>query len=428
MIPGLAGMTRWLDWIADNGFDGVVIEYEDRLPWKVLPDLYRQHLTMDDWRVFWTHCRGRGLQVIPLMQVQGHLEWMLKHTNYSHLRENQQWNEVCPNHPETLPLMQAWMDELLCFHPESEIVHLGGDETWNLATCSRCRERAVHSGIGPMAIYYDHVGELCRQVVARGKRPMIWADMFWRSEKWISGRLPSETILVDWQYGGSGPWPSLEKTSSLGLEVWGGSAIRSGFDAKYALAPLGMRVENIIAWKNLQARGKIDHILHTVWGRSNSLHPIYGPWEGWLPAFMVAADVKAWQAHPLNKLSAQMDQAMIAPEWSDLGPLIGQLESAKFNDAMLDDCLSWWVLALAHRRLLHHAVDAVIRHPAYDAVARFRGISPDSLDCRANDKSRARDEALEWKETCDHWLKKRGYSDSSEYLATKLDGVLRCLE
>ncbi len=239
--------------------------------------------------------------------------------------------------------------------------------------------------------------------------------------------MPPETILIDWQYGSGGNWPSLAALQRLEHPVWGASAIRSGFDAKYALAPLGMRVDNILAWERLRRAGSVEHLLHTFWARTNSLTPNYGPWEGWLPGFLAAADAAAWERHPLKPLCDEVDEAMTAPEWTDLDPLIGRLESFTHDDSLVRDCVAWWVLSLQQRQAVHHAVEVALRNPAYEAVAPYRGIDPDALAARRKTASQYRGQAEAWRQSALAWLKAHGYSDVPEYLASKMAGIERCL-
>jgi hypothetical protein len=213
----------------------------------------------------------------------------------------------------------------------------------------------------------------------------------------------------------------------LNRPVWGASAIRSGFDAKYAIAPLGMRLDNISVWNRMRYAGDVEHLLHTFWARTNSLTPNYGPWEGWLPGFLAAADAQAWEIHPLRELCVEVDQAMIAPEWTDLKPLITRLEAFTHDDAMVRDCVSWWVLSLKHRQIVHGTVESAIRHAAYGAVAPFRGIDPDQAAARSATTRQWQADTVAWHEAAAAWLKAHDYSDIPEYLACKTAGLERCL-
>ena len=74
MLPGLSGMLKWLDWLAEIGFDGIVFEYEDRLSWQTFPGLQRPVLSKEEWEVLWEHCRKLRLEIVPLIQTQEHLK------------------------------------------------------------------------------------------------------------------------------------------------------------------------------------------------------------------------------------------------------------------------------------------------------------------------------------------------------------------
>lgn len=427
MIPSPAVFRDWLARLAAGGADGVVIEYEDRLPWQSLPGVYRAGYSLEEWRATWAFCREQRLRLAPLVQTQGHLEWLLKRPAYAGLRENGHWNELCPCRPAATELVFSLLDEAIDLHPDSAYIHLGADETWNLAACPDCRRRAARSPHGRFGVYLDHVGALCRHVVSRGRRPMIWADMFWRTGNFAVGELPLETVLVDWHYGGGGPWPSLEKLRAAGHEVWGGSAIRSGYDQKYALAPLGMRIENVLAWERLREDGAVAAVLHTVWGRSNSLRPVYGPWEPWLPAFLAAGDPCRWRHQPLADLVPAVDRAMIAPEWEDTRPLQKQLEDFPAADTVTRDCLDWWALALAHRRLLQGAVEVAVGHAGLAVVGRAVGQDPAYRRTQRQQRARLAGEADAWREKAGAWLAARGYGDRDEYLDSRLAGIGHCL-
>ena len=428
MMPGRERMLRWIDWLADAGFDGIVMEYEDRLPWRTLPGLYREALSPDDWQAVWEQVKRCGLQLAPLMQTQGHLEWVLMHEEHAGLREDGHWSELCPSLPESQTLLRALLDEVIERHPDSRLIHLGGDETWHLGSCPVCRARADSLPQGRLGILLEHIGGLCRHVAARRRVPMIWADMFWRTNTWSCGALPPETVLIDWQYGSGGNWSSLTSLKKLGHPVWGASAIRSGFDAKYTIAPLGMRIDNILAWDRLRREGAVGNVLHTFWGRTNSLTPNYGPWEGWLPGFLAAADGAAWEHHPLRPLSREVDQAMIAPEWVDLSPLIARLEAFEHDDELVSDCVAWWALSLKHRRLVHEAVEVAVRNTAYEAVAPYRGLDPDQVAARAATAAGYRSRAAAWRPEAEAWLMERGYSDIPEYLDCKTAGIGKITE
>lgn len=76
---------------------------------------------------------GVGLEVIPLVQTFGHLEFVLKNHKYADLREQQDdLGSICPSNPDSLPLIKSIVDQVLELHPGIKMIHLGGDEVWKL--------------------------------------------------------------------------------------------------------------------------------------------------------------------------------------------------------------------------------------------------------------------------------------------------------
>ena len=377
-MPSVGGLCRWLDRFAEQGFDGIVWEYENRLPWQNWPGTFEAGYSLAQWRQVWGHCRELGLAVMPLVQTLGHLEWLLKHETYAHLAEHGLTNALCPQHPQVLPRLIAWLDEVIDLHPDSALINLGADEVWALASCKRCRRVAERSGDGALGVYLEHVGRLCEHVVARGRRPAIWADMFKNHDAFEAVRhLPEQVVLVDWDYA---PVPRChsEALGAQGHEVWGGSAVRCGFEQKFALPEIGTRLANVAQWQQILAEGRVAALMHTTWARGDSLRPMYGPWDGWLPAFIAAGNAERWPGHVLQDLIEPLDKAMIAPEWIDLTGTIERIGSTGSDDSVVGHCLRWWTLALRHRQLFWATVEHTLGYLGLEAGEPYRG-APDKF-------------------------------------------------
>ncbi len=152
-IPAAADMLLWVDWLADAGFNGIVFEYEDRQRWQTWPGTFRAGYSVNEWEAIWKRCAERDLEVVPLIQTMGHLEWLLRHEEYAGFREGGLVDEICPSHPGIQRKLLEWIDEVAALHPESRHIHLGGDEVWQLASCGKCRERATGLPGGKIGLY-----------------------------------------------------------------------------------------------------------------------------------------------------------------------------------------------------------------------------------------------------------------------------------
>ena len=53
-----------------------------------------------------------GLEVIPLVQTFGHMEFILKHGQFAHLRDSADMPEsICPCHQQTMTLIGLYIDQ-----------------------------------------------------------------------------------------------------------------------------------------------------------------------------------------------------------------------------------------------------------------------------------------------------------------------------
>ena len=94
-IPSVGKLLEQLEFWKDCGYDGIVWEYDDRIPWQSWPGTWRGGYTIQEQRRL-MDARKLELETVPLIQIQGHLEWLLKHERYSGWRENGVSSELCP--------------------------------------------------------------------------------------------------------------------------------------------------------------------------------------------------------------------------------------------------------------------------------------------------------------------------------------------
>lgn len=393
IMPGEQRLIAWINWFADRGFNGVVFEYEDRLPWQTWPGIFRPGLSLAQWQRVIAAARDRGMEVVPLIQTHGHLEWLLKLPQWSTWRENGCFNELCPQNTDVMPAIEAWLDEIVAIHDQPRYLHIGGDETWNLATCPQCRNIAEASADEKLHVYITHLCRVAEAVIKRGMQPLIWADAFWREKRMdLVARLPSDVILCDWQYAGTGPWTTVQELAQGDRMILGSSSARCSFDLAECAGPQQLRIDNVTAWHNHTGTAGL---IHTVWARTRSLLPQYGPWEGWLPGLIAAGDPQAWPTHPLAPWVERFDAAMAGP-FPDATRLADELDGESFADEWADACRRWWVLALRWRVILFLSTANARTSTALEAVYRNIGVDPDFINHQRLAAGRMRDQTRDW--------------------------------
>ncbi len=188
----------------------IIPEYFSRFPYRKHGRVRRTDAFSEaDVREFVELAGSRGIEIIPLQQSLGHLGYLLRHDAYADIREESEaMDEMCPLNPKSFDTFVELAEEVLGLHPEARFFHVGGDETWRLGTCPKCRQETQRLGRG--ALYGTHMKKVLEWVVERGLRPIIWSDMLCRYPDALQ-YIPTQTIIMVWEYWTvSDPTPVLE--------------------------------------------------------------------------------------------------------------------------------------------------------------------------------------------------------------------------
>lgn len=260
--------------MSKGGLNTLVMEWEGTYPFKdepLIPNRYAY--TREEVRSFIDYCSSIHLDVIPLQQSFGHVEYILRHTKYKELREDQKdYSQVNPlREKEARALFTTLYKDLISTH-KSPYIHIGGDETYLLGHSEESKKKIKAVGIG--RLYGDYVKLLCDIVVGLGKRPVLWADIALKHPEALKG-LPKETIFVDWNYGWDvNMFGDHEQLMKSGFEIWGAPSIRSHPD-NYFLTQWEKHFKNISDFVPLAKKMGYRGIIMTSWSTSGLYAPVF---------------------------------------------------------------------------------------------------------------------------------------------------------
>lgn len=233
-VMTLDAMKDFARELSEFGINKLIVEWEAAFPYDKHAVISNpQAFTPQEVTEFVSYCAGLGVDVIPLQQCFGHVEYILRHERYNALKETYELeiSQVCPLKKGAVDLFTEIFAEVAALHP-SEYFHIGADETFLLGKCKWCKEYVEK--YGKSRLFVDYVVKMCEAVKALGKRPVLWADIITKYPEAID-RLPKDAILVDWNYGWNiKKFGDLDKILESGLEVWGAPAIRSHPDHYYS--------------------------------------------------------------------------------------------------------------------------------------------------------------------------------------------------
>ena len=260
--------------LSQAGMNTLVMEWEGTYPFKdepLIPNRYAY--TREEVTSFIAYCNSIHLDVIPLQQSFGHVEYILRNSKYKDLREDQKdFSQINPIREEgAKALFTTLYKDLISTH-SSPYIHIGGDETYLLGHGEESKKKIKSVGIG--RLYGDYIKMLCDVVVSLGKRPVLWADIALKYPEALKG-LPKETVFVDWNYGWDiNMFGDHQKLMQSGFEIWGSPSIRSHPD-NYFLTQWEKHLKNISDFVPLARQFGYKGMIMTSWSTSGLYSSVF---------------------------------------------------------------------------------------------------------------------------------------------------------
>jgi hypothetical protein len=265
--------------LSSIGVNTLIIEWEGTFPFDKHATLSNKYAySTDDILSFINYCCELGIDVIPLQNCFGHVEYILRHDRYAVIREDKkEVSQVCPmREEENKKIFTEIFTEVASLHP-SKYFHIGGDETYLLGSCERCSTKA-DSG-GKSKLFVDYINLMCDIVRSLDKTPIMWADIILEYPE-SADELSKDIIFIDWNYGWrSDRFGDTENLLKHGFQLWGAPAIRSYPDNLY-LTQWNKHFDNISTFIPDCRKAGYKGIVMTSWSTSGQYGFSYNAeWE-----------------------------------------------------------------------------------------------------------------------------------------------------
>ncbi len=229
-MPALKAFAKEL---ADLKINILVMEWEATFPYEQNATLTNKYAYKpQEIKDIIQYCANLGIDVIPIHHCFGHVEWILRHNRYRYLSEDKkEISQVCPvKIEEAKTVFRSLFKEMAAYHP-SQYFHIGGDETYLLGSCDKCKEKVAKEG--KSKLFVDYIKAMCEVVTEMGKTPVLWADIILKYPEAIND-MPKNVIYVDWNYGWkTNYFGDMQKLFDAGVTFWGAPSLRSSPDNMY---------------------------------------------------------------------------------------------------------------------------------------------------------------------------------------------------
>lgn len=254
------------------------------------------------------YARARHIDVVPCVELYGHLHDLFRLEHYARLAGLPHGGEINPRDRAAITITEDWMRQLAALFP-SPWFHIGMDEPWEL-------ERADPSVAKPEQFYLEQLRRLSALAVQLGKRPMFWADVeegafLFKKYPELYSQLPKEVIAVPWYYSALPDFTPLVKpfadhrvpqVVAPGIAYW--EETSPDFDQTFT---------NIDDFVSAGRRFGVLGMVNTAW--TDSAQALYRAAD---PALAYGA-IAAWQEQPVRREEFFQEYAQIEFPKADIG-------------------------------------------------------------------------------------------------------------
>jgi len=327
--------------------------------------------------------RDRHIDVVPCLELFGHLHDLFRVEKYSDLSDLPHGVEFDPRNPQVMTLLGDWVHQMAELFP-SPFVHIGFDETFQIEIAAQEHGAAAQ----PAELFIRQLTGVNNLFKQYGKTVMAWGDIMVKYPAIVT-QLPPGLVAVAWEYD-----PGPESHYQHWLDPLAAQhvphMIATGVTCWNQVMPDYARsFENIDTFIASGRKSGAMGLMNTVWtdGAQNLLRTA---WPG-----MAYGAGAAWQTAPMKRESFFLDYAQmmygksVAPEAAaalqDLTESELALQKVLGDETILTLWRDPFSPALLKRSTEHLADLREARLKAEDAEehlaeARARGGDPTTLD------------------------------------------------
>jgi hypothetical protein len=293
-VPTLQEVERQLDFLArwkgnqyyfyvetNLDFNGFAL-LEDGASW-----------SRQDIRTIVEYARQRHIDVVPCIELYGHLHDLFRVERYAGLGVLRHGGEMDPASPDSQQLLDNWLGQVATLFP-SKWIHLGFDEPFELERA----HQPANASTPPGQLWLGELQHFAAQAQSLGKKPMFWADIdegayIFNRYPELAAHLPKEAVAVPWFYDARQDYSNLlEPFAHNGVPNLVATGIADWDNIAPDFATTFRNIDGFLAaGRAVGTLGEID----TEWSDSaQALHR-----ESY-PAIAYGA-ASAWQSTPLDK-------------------------------------------------------------------------------------------------------------------------------
>lgn len=287
--PRVEYLHKLIECFSQLGVNGLLMEYEDMFPYegelKLLQATAQPAYSRQEVLSVQQFARSKDMDVIPLVQTFGHMEFVLKHRPMWHLRENLHCvGTLNPHKEEGVKVVMEMLRQVVELHPGLNTLHIGADEVYMLGEGEESKRWLASPGRTVEQLFLSHTTKVAKAIKEAWPHMTIimWDDMM-RGMSQDTLKASGLVGLVQpmlWDYTPDldvdRTVSLLEKYCSAGMsDLWAASSFK-GSTTVYTSVPCTQRhMDNHLQWlkvaASLSAGVNLKGIAITGWQRYDHL-------------------------------------------------------------------------------------------------------------------------------------------------------------
>jgi hypothetical protein len=247
----------------------------------------RGRFGQDEVRRIIAYGKERHIDVIPCLELYGHLHDLFRVEKYADLADVAHGTEFDPKNSKVMTLLENWVSQFAQLFP-SPFVHIGFDETFQIEIAARQSQ-----GADPTQLFTQQLSDVVRLFQARGKTVMAWGDIMVKYPQ-VARALPPGLIAVAWEYD---PGPEEHYQHWLGPLVANhvSHIVATGVTSWNQIAPDFIRsFQNIDTFLEAGRKSGAIGIMNTIWTDDAEML-MRAAWPG-----MAYGAAAAWRTSPMD--------------------------------------------------------------------------------------------------------------------------------
>ncbi|KAK6042840.1 glycosyl hydrolase family 20, catalytic domain protein [Cooperia oncophora] len=296
--PRVPYFLELLDLVARSGATGILLEWEDMFPWTGQLAIAKNDdaYSMDEVRSILSKARSLNLDVIPLVQTFGHLEWVLKLEQFRKHRENDMYPQVlCLGDEEGVALVKDALKQVIDVHKEFGIkfFHIGADEAFEAHGPAANKQLLALS-------HLKNISQYVRQLTTSAT-VLAWHDMLKDFDTRLIAQLELGNVIepVIWDYSENivtMPDASFAQIANNFPVVWASSAFKGANFPSAKYMDIRHYETNNRAWIDTKIAqqgkfAKFHGIIITGWQRYDHMAAICEIWPIGTPSMVLNVQI-----------------------------------------------------------------------------------------------------------------------------------------